>query len=92
MTAPGTIGDETRDRGVDVNLISAEIEDLRQAALLYACAVAEDAGAIAVAGLDLESAALRYVRRRAAEGQRARLRRDLRAGTTRPRELGQLSS
>lgn len=54
--------DEPRDRGVDVDLLVAEIEALRDAALRYGRAV--DAGqGVGGAGLDLETAALRYVRK-----------------------------
>lgn len=54
--------DASRDRSADVELLAAEISALRDAARRYGQAV--DAGhAIGGAGLDLETAAIRYVRR-----------------------------
>jgi hypothetical protein len=56
------MSDETYDRGVDVEQLASEIEDLRAAALRYARAIAEDAS-VGGAGLDLETAAIQYVRK-----------------------------
>lgn len=60
--APHTQDDALFDRGVDVALLAAEIEVLRESALRYSNAVAEGRG-VGGAGLDLEAAALRYVRK-----------------------------
>jgi hypothetical protein len=59
------------DRGVDVELLAAEIDALRAAALRYARAVEADVGAAGGAGLDLETAAIRYVRKLDAEHEKA---------------------
>jgi hypothetical protein len=50
------------DRGVDVERLAPEMAALREAAVRYAAARATDAGG-AGAGLDLETAAIRYVRK-----------------------------
>jgi hypothetical protein len=52
--------DETRDRGVAVELLADEITALRDAALRHARA---DGATAAGSGLDLETAAIRYVRK-----------------------------
>jgi hypothetical protein len=67
-----TAGDEPSERGVDVELLAAEIEALRQAALRYADAFIENDGTVGGAGLDLEAAALRYVRKLDDEVRKAR--------------------
>jgi len=54
--------DEPSDRGVDVELLVAEVEALRAAALRYGSAVDVGNG-VGDAGLDLETAAIRYVRK-----------------------------
>jgi hypothetical protein len=56
------VSDKRHDRGVDIELLAPEIEALRETALRYASATAEDSGA-AGAGLDLETAAIRYARK-----------------------------
>jgi hypothetical protein len=61
---------DAHDRGVDVEVLAAEIETLRQAALRYANA--EGTNAEAGAGLDLETAAIRYVRKLDDEALKAR--------------------
>ena len=54
---------ETRpDRGVDIELLAAEVEALRETAVRFTRALDKDSGA-AGAGLDLETAAIRYVRK-----------------------------
>jgi hypothetical protein len=59
----GIVVSDSHDRGVDVEKLALEIEALRQAALRYAKAVAENTGAVGGAGLDLETAAICYVRK-----------------------------
>jgi hypothetical protein len=58
-----TEGADLYDRGVDVGVLAPEIEALRQAALRYARAVAEEEGTVVATGLDLETAAIHYVRK-----------------------------
>lgn len=65
------VTDEPVDRGVDVELLAAEIEALREAAQRYTRAVDDDAGSVGGAGLDLEAAAIRYVRKLDDEHQKA---------------------
>jgi hypothetical protein len=62
--------DARSDRGVDVEKLSSEIEDLRSVALRYAEAAAS--GSPAEAGLELEAAAVRYVRKLDEEVQKTR--------------------
>ena len=61
-TPSGLVSDDSRDRAVDIELLAPEIEALRETALRYTRAVNEDRGA-AGAGLDLETAAIHYVRK-----------------------------
>jgi len=56
------VSDKRPDQGVDIELLAPEIEALRETALRYTRAVDADSGA-AGAGLDLETAAIRYVRK-----------------------------
>ena len=56
------MSDNSDDRGVDVELIAAEIETLRDAARRYARDVVDGADPTG-SGLDLERAALRYARK-----------------------------
>lgn len=51
------------DRKVDVEALRAEVLALRAAAIRYAAAVTKDDRAEGEAALDLETAAIRYVRR-----------------------------
>jgi hypothetical protein len=63
------VSDTAVDRGVDVELLIAEIEALRDAALHYAHSSGTDA--VGGAGLDLETAAIRYVRKLDEEHRKA---------------------
>jgi hypothetical protein len=56
------VSNEKADRGVDVELLAPEIEALRETAQRYTRAVDNDTG-VGGAGLDLEAAAIRYVRK-----------------------------
>ena len=51
------------NRGVDVELLADEIGALRTAAQRYGDAMRSDSGSVGEAGLDLEKAAIRYVRK-----------------------------
>lgn len=53
---------DRHDRGVDVELLAPEIETLRETAQRYTHAVDNDTG-VGGAGLDLEAAAIHYVRK-----------------------------
>jgi hypothetical protein len=56
------MSEERPDRGVDIELLAPEIEALRETAVRFTHALEKDSGA-AGAGLDLETAAIRYVRK-----------------------------
>jgi hypothetical protein len=62
---------EAHDRGVDIEVLAPKIEVLRQTALRYAQTVTQEPDAIGGAGLDLEIAAIRYVRKLDNEVRRA---------------------
>lgn len=65
------MADKNHDRGVDVEKLAAEIKELRAIAIRYANAVAEGSEAASDAGLDLETAAIHYVRKLDEELQKA---------------------
>lgn len=64
------MSDSPHERGIDIELLAPEIEALQDAALHYARAVSADAG-VGGAGVDLETAALGYVRKLDAERWKA---------------------
>jgi len=57
---------------VDVEKLVPEIKELRAVAIRYANAVAENSDAASGAGLDLETAAIQYVRKLDAEMNKAK--------------------
>ena len=66
------MSDEEHDHGVKLLDVAAEIEALRAFAIRYANAIAEGSNDATGAGLDLETAAVHYVRKLDEELQKAK--------------------
>jgi Cu/Ag efflux protein CusF len=65
------MSDEKHDRGVDVEKLMPEIEALRTTTIRYAAAAVEGLDTAGGAGIDLETAAIRYVRKLDEESRKA---------------------